>query len=173
VDLFTLAHHRGLHGDAYLIDTSRPVAPLHVAAPAEHVVAALLDRLLMMARSPHAVRDETFAVFWKDDCTIGATEPLAPGARAAVHDTLAAFGDVDEHEIVPASECGLHALFAFERGRLAFFDSGPTRPFRTPAGNRGVRMLVPAYADDPDDDLYVGERTAAEFLDDPEEISPE
>lgn len=171
MELFTLAHHRGLCGDAYLIDTARSLSPLHVAAPAADVVAALLDRVLLMGRSPHAVRDETFAVFWAGDCTVAVTSPVAAGAHAALRDTLAAFGTVEAAPSAPAHGAGLHALLAYERGALAFFDDGPTRPFRALAGKHGVRVVLPAYTHAPDDELFVGDQRAAAFLTEPEEIS--
>lgn len=155
--LFTHARHRTLHCDAYVVDASRAVRTLAVepALSLEQVVEACLERTLLMGRSLHGVRDETFAVFAGASggaFTLALTAPCHAGALGALHDTLAAFGPVTEGRRETAA--GLFPLLAYEAGRVSFFDSPDTRPWVRLAGRRGVRILAATTNVDPDPDVF-------------------
>lgn len=158
VDLFLPVRDDALCTDAYLIDTYRRARPLGVdlVVPAEAIVEALLDRVVLMGRSPWDVRDHTFAVFGARDAgrfEIAVTEPYHAGVLAALRDTLAEFGPVATAPDAPLHEGARFPLLAYERGRVGFFDGPHTRAFVPLAGRRGVRILGSALAHAPHGDL--------------------
>ncbi|MHC4937548.1 MAG: hypothetical protein ACYTHK_01095, partial [Planctomycetota bacterium] len=144
--------------DAYLVDTERTARPLRLATelPADRVVAEILDRTVLMGRSLFEVRGMTFALFvGADPFTVAMSEPVADGVLSMLRDTLACFGAVTDGEPVRLEEAGLHPLLAYEEGKVSFFDSAPTRPWRAIAGNRGLRILAATPTHDPDPDVEI------------------
>lgn len=159
--LFTPAFDTALGCDAYLVDTGRMARPLHLApgAPVERVIAEILDRTVLMGRSPFDVRTLTFALFAGGEFTVAMSEPASEGAFAVLRDALASFGKVTAGEPCRLEESGLDPLLAYEEGRVSFFDSAATRPWRRLAGNRGLRILAATPSHDPDPDVEI--RTCA------------
>ncbi len=158
--LFTPARDMALFRDAYLIDTARLARPLEVAlaAPAGDLIDALLDRVLLMGRSLHEVRQHTFALFAGERCgafVVAPSEPFHDGIVASLRDLLADFGEVRTGADEPLDACGLCPLLAYEAGRVSFFDSPGTRRWLALAGRRGLRILGATLAHEPLVDLEI------------------
>jgi hypothetical protein len=167
--LFTPATNRALHFDAYLIDTRRTARPLRLVllAPPAAVIEALLDRIALMGKSVYGMRNRTFALFFRSDegeFVLASTGPFHDGVQAALRDTLAAFGEVEEGEDFELAEGGLSPLLAYERGSVSLFDVEATRPWLSLAGRRGMRILGATTTDHPDPDVFVEEQTAEQHL---------
>jgi len=158
VALFTPAFDTALGCDAYLVDTDRPARTLSLAGAADSaaVVAGLLDRAVLMGRSVFDVRGLTFAVFaGGEPLSVAVSEPVPEGVVATLRDALAAFAPVEAGAPRPLADTGLAPLLAYEEGRVSFFDSAATRPWRAIAGNRGVRILAATPSHDPDPDVEI------------------
>lgn len=167
--LFTPASHRALNCDAYVIDTRRLARPLRLEliTPPGAVVEALLQRVALMGKSVYAVRNRTFALFFRVDegeFVLAATEPFHDGVQAALRDTLAEFGRVEEGEDFELAGSDLSPLVAYERGRVALFDVDATRAWLSLAGSRGMRILAATTSDAPDPDVFVDEQTVEQYL---------
>ena len=167
--LFTAARDVALSCDAVLIDTRRRMRPIRLEAltPLDGAVDALLDRVALMARSPHAVRGHEFALFagTRDRAfLVAVTEPFHDGLVAALRDALAAFGATTIGPDEPLAQAGLFPLLGFDRGTLAFFDSRETRPWRPLAARRALRIVAATTAHAPDPDVLVGGVPAPEFV---------
>lgn len=159
--LFTPAFDTALGCDAYLVDTGREARLLHLSttAPIEGVIAEILDRTVLMGRSLFDVRALTFALFAGGEFTLAMSEPASDGAFSMLRDALAAFGPVTAGGACRLEETDLVPLLAYEEGKVSFFDSAPTRPWRRLAGNRGLRILAATPSHDPDPDVEI--RTCA------------
>ena len=162
VSLFTPAFDTALCCDAYLVDTARAARPIHLesAAPAERVVAEILDRTVLMGRSLFDVRGMTFALFVGRDeerFTLAMTEPVADGVLSMLRDALSSFGRAETGADCALEDAGLHPLLAYEEGRVSFFDSAATRAWRNLAGKRGLRILSATPSHDPDPDVEIRE----------------
>lgn len=159
MSLFTPAFDTALSCDAYLVDTERAARTLRLAGPApEAAVGAILDRTVLMGRSLFEVRGLTFAVFVRPDpFALAISEPVSEGVVSMLRDTLAAFGPVRADGPGRLDEADLAPLLAYEEGRVSFFDSETTRPWRRLAGNRGLRILAATVAHDPDPDVEIRE----------------
>ena len=167
--LFTPATNRALNCDAYVIDTRRMARPLRLGllTPAVAVVEALLERVALMGKSVYAVRNRTFALFFRVDdggFLLASTEPFHDGVQAALRDALANFGEVEEGEDFVLEDCGLSPLLSYERGRVALFDVAATRDWLSLAGRRGMRILAATTTDAPDPDVFVDEQPAEQYL---------
>ena len=174
--MFTPARHEALHCDAYLIDSNRRVRPLVLDAltPLEQIVDAVLDRVVLMSRSLHAVRHKTFGLFfaWREgQFVLGPSYPFYASIFGDLKETLEKFGQVRTGEDEDLRDQELHALIAYVDGQVSFFDSPPTRQFLKLAGRRGLRIVVPALAHAAGDDVFVDGVSVAEYLKAPEEES--
>lgn len=158
VALFTPAFDTALGCDAYLVDTERAARPLHLSTelPTERIVAEILDRTVLMGRSLFEVRGMTFALFvGPDPFTLAMSEPVADGVLSMLRDTLACFGAVADGADIRLEQAALVPLLAYEEGKVSFFDSAETRPWRALAGNRGLRILAATPTHDPDPDVEI------------------
>ncbi|MEM8885428.1 MAG: hypothetical protein AAGD14_15280 [Planctomycetota bacterium] len=159
--LFTPAYDTALDCDAYLVDTTGPARRLRLRTelPVKRVVDEILERTVLMGRSLFDVRGRTFALFVgaDDGFSLAMSDIGAEGVWAMLLDALTAFGPVDVDPDATLEESGLHPLLAYEEGRVSFFDSAPTRPWRVLAGNRGLRILSATLSHDPDPDVEIRE----------------
>jgi len=176
VQLFTPARHKGLHCDAYLIDSNRRIRPLVLDAltPIESIMDAVLDRVHLMSRSLHSVRHKTFGLFfaWREDqFVLGPAYPFYASIFGDLRETLEKFGQVRTAVDEDLRDEELHPLIAYVDGQVSYFDSPATRPWLKLAGRRGLRIVVPALAHAAGEDVFVDGVSAAEYLKAPAEES--
>jgi hypothetical protein len=176
VQLFTQARHEALHSDAYLIDSNRRVRPLVLDAltPLETIVDGVLDRVLLMSRSLHAVRHKIFGLFfaWREgQFVLGPAYPFYASIFGDLQETLERFGQVRTGEDEDLRDDELHPLIAYVDGQVSFFDSPETRPWLKLAGRRGLRIVVPAFTHSAGGDVFVDGVSVAEYLKAPAEES--
>ena len=166
--LFTPARDLKQNCDAYLIDTARQARSLRLAAaPHPGIIAALLDRLVLMGRSMYSVRNRVFALFFAtgpEHLDLAVTEPFHAGVTAALSDTLAEFGPVVTTGDGLLHELGVQPLVAYERGKVALFHSGATHEYVKLAGQRALRILSAACSHAPAEHFEVDGQPVLEFL---------
>ena len=176
MQLFTPAWHNGLHCDAFLIDTSRKVRPLvlDLLTLENAVIEAILARVVLMGRSLHAVRHKTFGLFFArrdGQFVLGPAYPFYASIFSDLQEALEKFGRVRTEADEDLRDGELSPLIAYVEGQISFFDSPQTRPWVKLAGRRGLRIVAPALAHAPADDVFVGEVSAREYLEAPEEVT--
>jgi hypothetical protein len=174
VKLFTPARHAALHCDAFLIDTSRKVRPLvlDVIMPLDGVIDAILDRVVLMSRSLHAVRHKTFGLFCarrEDQFVLGPAYPFYASVFGDLRETLEGFGRVRVEPDEDLRDGELWPLIAYVNGQVSFFDSAETRAWVKHASRRGMRIVVPALSHAPDEDVCVEGVPAREYMQAPAE----
>jgi hypothetical protein len=152
-----MARDRALALETCVVDTRRDARTLLLSpgASAAAAVEALLDRVALLARSRHAVRDHAFALFLgarAEALVVAVSEPVPEGLLSSLADALAEVGPAAAGPSEPLATSGLAPLLGLERGVVSFFHSLATRPFRALAGRRAVRIVLatPSHAPDPD-----------------------
>jgi hypothetical protein len=174
--LFTMAHHQGLHCDAYLIDSDRSARPLVVttAGPLEPVVDAILDRVVLMSRSLHAVRERTFGLFFAvrgHDFVIAPAYPFYASIYSSLRDVLEGFGKVRRAPDERLGDDALEPLLAFEDGIVSFIVGPTTRPWVKLASRRGLAIVAGVWTHAVTNDVLVDGVPAIEYLAAPEEVT--
>jgi len=174
--LFTMAHHRGLHCDAYLIDSARSARPLvlHFKGPLEPMLDTLIERVVLMGKSLHAVRNRTFGLFCAvrgDTFVLAPAYPFYASIFSSLREVLEEFGKVERLPDERLADEQLVPLLAFVDGVVSFLSSPPTKDWAKLAARRGLPILAPVWTHAVTPDVYVDDIPAAEYLAAPEEVT--
>jgi hypothetical protein len=147
--VFKPAFHRAFSCDAFVIDGESSAVPLvlDADAPDTDVVDAVLERVVLMSRSLHDVRQSTFGLFCgRRDGRLLLAPAAAAAVVSAVEDALSEFGPVRRGPPEPAR--GLVPLLAFVAGRVSFLRGPATIPFQRLAARRGLAIVAPAWSEE-------------------------
>ena len=171
-----MSHHRGLHCDAYLIDSNRSARPLILdpATPMEPVIETVLDRVLAMSRSLYAVRERTFGLFCAERCAqfvLAPAYPIYASIFSSLREVLEEFGTVRRGPNERLDANRLAPFIAYVDGHVSFLDGPVTRKWARIAHRRGIPILASAWAHGRIDDIYVDDMPATEYLAAPEEVT--
>ncbi len=177
--LFTAAHDRKLVCDALLVDTDRTLRPLAATldeseGSVTELLACVLDRVVLMGRSLHAVRDRTFCVFAgrrQQGWHVALTEPYHAGVIDALKDALRDFGAVTQLIDIAAHASDLAPWLAFQSGVVTVLNTPTLRPYNKLAARHGLRVAAAATTHAPDADVYVGPVAARDYVAHPEELT--